>query len=75
MREDRLVSGLAVILGLAGEGLLLWFLDSLPLWAQLCLYVPVGAALLFGVFLLVRDGLRARRRRRPTAPTSDRRSP
>jgi hypothetical protein len=63
-RYKQIMGWLAVIIGLAGEGVLIWLIDQLPLWAQLLVYVPGGLAILAGFFLIGRDAVRNRRRRR-----------
>lgn len=57
----------AMIIATVAEGILVWSLDQLPTWAQWLVYGPVGLALLLGLGLLVRDAIRARRRRRAAA--------
>jgi hypothetical protein len=63
-RYDQIMGWLAAIIGLAGEGLLIWLIDQLPLWAQVVVYGVPGLAILVGFFLIGRDAVRARRRRR-----------
>lgn len=55
---------LAAIIGLAGEGVLIWMIDRLPLWAQILVYAPGALGIVAGFFLLGRDVVRRRRRRR-----------
>lgn len=64
-RYGQIMGWLAAIIGLAGEGVLIWLIDQLPLWAQLLVYVPPGLAILFGFYLLGRDAIRRHRRRPP----------
>jgi hypothetical protein len=63
-RYAQIMGWLAAIIGLAGEGALIWMIDQLPLWAQLVVYVPPGLAILVGFYLIGRDAVRNRRRRR-----------
>lgn len=66
-RYAQIMGWLAAIIGLAAEGVLLWLIDRLPLWAQILVYAPGGLGILAGVFLIGRDAARRRRRRRVTS--------
>lgn len=61
------MSWAAALIGLAGEGVLIWLFDQLPLWAQLLVCVPPGVLFVAGFFFIVSDKLRARRRKRLAA--------
>ncbi len=63
-RYAQIMSWLAAIIGLAGEALLIWLIDQLPLWAQIVVYGVPGVAILAGFYLIGRDAVRSRRRRR-----------
>ena len=63
-RYKQILGWLAAIIGLAGEAVLVWLLEQLPLWAQILVCGPPGLAILAGFYLIGRDAVRSRRRRR-----------
>ncbi|MEZ4453262.1 MAG: hypothetical protein R3B09_27615 [Nannocystaceae bacterium] len=72
MRETQIVGWIAAILGILGEGLLVWFLESLPTWAQWLVYGPFCVIMVVGLGLLVVQARRDRARR-AAAPSGARR--
>lgn len=63
-RYRQIMGWLAAIIGLAGEAVLVWMLEQLPLWAQVVVFGVPGLLVLVGFFLIGRDAVRARRRKR-----------
>lgn len=58
-RMGRILAWTAAAIGLATEAALVWFFDRLPAWAQLAIWIPIGAAVLLGFALLIRGRRRA----------------
>lgn len=66
-RYAQIMSWAAAIIGVVAEGVMLWLFELLPLWAQLLICVPPGILFALGIFFIVQDKLRARRRKRLAA--------
>jgi hypothetical protein len=66
-RYKEIVGWGAAIIGIAAEGLMIWMIDQLPVWAQVLVYAPGAIGIVGGIVIIVRD--RSRRRHRAKRST------
>ena len=66
---DRTSPGvIAMLVGLAAEGVLIWLFDRLPTWLQVTVLAPPILLFALGMGLLLRDRAKRRRMERERKP-------